>query len=109
SGPTPPQNYQQNASYMKGRAHLVLHGVDESSHLTVFSVGRATAINPSLFRDDVNYDGRAHLGSLSIYAASGRLGGLRVANVVFTGDSGLVGVHANDVQVTGDIFIGDIK
>src|SRR5205085_9773984 len=58
SGPAVATNYNQPGTlYMKGHASIVITGANESTNLGIFSVGRATAVNQALFRDDVTYDG----------------------------------------------------
>jgi hypothetical protein len=109
SGPAAPRLYQQpGTAYMKGHAGLVLSGATEDTHLSVFTVGRANAVNRAWFRDDVIYDGVADLAYVAITSANGRFGGLRLANTEFFAERGFTGVFAPDVQFTGPVLIGDI-
>jgi len=109
SGPAAPMKYNQpGIAYMKGHASLVLGGVDETSNVTVFSVGTGTAVNQGLFPDGVSYDGIADIGLLSIASADGRFGGIRTANAAYFRTSGRTGVYAPGVAVQGPTFIGDI-
>jgi hypothetical protein len=54
SGPAPAVNYNQPAvAYMKGHARIAIAGADETTNVSVFSVGRSNAANQGLFRGDV--------------------------------------------------------
>jgi hypothetical protein len=108
SAPAPPIRYNQSISYAKGNAGIVITGADESSNLSVFSVGRLTAVNPTLFRDDVAYDGFADLAYIAIASRNGRFGGLRAANVGFRAAKGLTGIHAPDVDFAGPVYLNEI-
>jgi CubicO group peptidase (beta-lactamase class C family) len=108
SGPALPVNYNQAVSYMKGHAGIVVSGADETTNLSVFSVGRANAVNAALFRSDVTYDGIADLAFVAITSANGKFGGLRTANARFWATTGFTGVYAPGVQFTGPVFIGDV-
>lgn len=109
SGPAAPRLYQQpSTAYMKGHAAIVVGGATEDTHLSVFTVGRANAVNQAWFRDDVLYDGVADLAYVAITSANGRFGGLRLANTTFFAHGGFTGVFAPDVQFTGPVLIGDI-
>ncbi len=109
SGPAAPENYNQpGVNYMKGHAGIVISGADETTNVSIFSVGKANAVNQSLFRSDVRYDAVADLAYLAILSANGKFGGLRAANASFTAVKGLTGIYAPDVQFTGDVYVGDI-
>lgn len=48
SGPATPTKYHQpTVNYVKGNAGIVITGANETSHLTIFTVGRATAFDPT--------------------------------------------------------------
>jgi hypothetical protein len=108
-GPALPVNYNQGVTYMKGHAGIVVTDADETSNLSVFSVGRANAVNQSLFKDDVTYDGFADVGFIAISSKNGKFGGLRTANVSYFATKGLTGVYAPGVQFTGPVYVGDIN
>jgi cyclophilin family peptidyl-prolyl cis-trans isomerase len=109
SGPAAPVKYNQaGVTYMKGRATIVVGGADGSTNLTIFSVGRATAVNQALFKSEVTYDGMADLALVAILPPSGTFGGLRSANANYSATSGLTGVYAPRVRIGGPLFIGDI-
>ena len=109
SGPAEPLNYNQNVSYMKGHAGLVIVGADERTNVTIFTVGRATAGNQALFKDDAPYDGIADIAYVAIHSANGNFGGLRSANARYWATSGFAGVYAPGVAFQGPVFVGDIS
>ena len=108
SGPATPVKYNQSVTYMKGQAAIVVGGVDATTNLSIFSVGRANAVNQALFRSEVAYDGMADISLVAIAPASGAIGGVRTANARYTGSSGLVGVYAPRVAISGPLFIGNV-
>ncbi|ACB76517.1 non-reducing end alpha-L-arabinofuranosidase family hydrolase [Opitutus terrae] len=108
SASAPPAKYNQSVSYVKGNAGIVITGADDSSNLSIFSVGRITAVNQALFRDEVSYDGFADLAYVAIASANGRFGGLRAANAGFRATAGLTGVYAPGVEFAGPVFVNDI-
>jgi uncharacterized delta-60 repeat protein len=72
SGPAAPSRYTQpGVNYMKGHATIVVVGANETSHLSVFTVGRANAIDQTLFRADVTYDGVADIACIAIASGDG--------------------------------------
>jgi outer membrane protein assembly factor BamB len=109
SGPGLPVNYQQNTSYMKGHAGITLAGADATSNLSVFSVGRANAVNQALFKDDATYDGFADIAYIAITSTDGKFGGLRTANASYFATKGITGLNAPGVEFTGPVFVGDIR
>ncbi len=109
SGPAPAVNYNQpGVSYMRGHASIVVSGADQTTNLSVFSVGTLTAVNQALFRGDVSYDGMADLAFVAISSANGKFGGLRTANASFLATKGAAGVYAPGVQFTGPVRVGNI-
>lgn len=112
AGPMLAANYNQpGTAYMKGHAGIVITGADETTNVSIFSVGTITALNQALFRSDVAYDGVADLAYLVIVSkgASGKFGGLRAANANFVGAKGMIGVVAPGVEFVGPVFVGDIN
>jgi hypothetical protein len=107
SGPAAPEKYNQSIGYMKGRAGIAITGADESTHVSIFSVGRANAIDQELFRD-VPYDGMADIAFLTITSVDGKFGSIRTANTRYSAARGLVGIYASDIEFTGPVLIGDI-
>jgi outer membrane protein assembly factor BamB len=109
SGPAPAVNYDQpSISYMKGHAGIVITGADETTNVSVFSVGRITAVNQALFKPDVTYDGMADLAYIAIASANGKFGGVRAANASFLATKGITGIYAPGVSFTGPVRVGDI-
>jgi hypothetical protein len=109
TGPATPIKYNQpDVTYMKGHASLVITGANETSNLTVFTVGTATAVNQALFPAGTTYDGIADIGLISIATTNGRFGGIRAANAGFFRAAGLTGISAPGVAVEGPTFVGDI-
>lgn len=108
TGPAAPVNYNQNVTYMKGHVGLVVAGATEDTHLSVFTVGRRTAVNQALFKDDVTYDGIADIAFVAIASANGKFGGLRLANVNCFASRGITGVYASGVAFQGPVYVGDI-
>src|SRR5690606_10732522 len=109
SGPSTPLNYvQPQVQYMKGHADIVVADANETTHLSVFSVGRANAVNQALFKADVTYDGVADIAFIAILSNNGKFGGLYAGNVSFFAVNGLTGLYAPDVAFGGPVTIGDI-
>lgn len=108
TGPMLPVLYNQDVTYMKGNARLTIVGADENTNLTVFSVGRMTAVNAALFKSASVYDGFGDLASIAIQSRDGKFGGIRTANAGFRATSGLTGLYAPGVQFTGPVFINDL-
>lgn len=110
TGPAPAVKYNQpNVSYVRGHAGIVISGADETTNVSIFSVGRANAVNQALFRDDVTYDGVADIAFIAVLSANGRFGGIRAANASFSATKGTTGVYAPGVTFTGPIWLGDIN
>src|SRR5690606_9809704 len=131
SGPAYPAAYNQGVSYIKGHASLTIVGADQSTNVSVFTVGRATAFDPTggydlvlgptetnlpanngspLFegRTAEDYDGVADLALISIQSDSGTFGGLRCANASFFAVSGSTGVAAPGVAFAGPFYVHNI-
>ncbi|WP_237702477.1 hypothetical protein [Opitutus terrae] len=110
SGPAVAEKYNQSSiSYMKGHARIVIAGADEQTNVSIFTVGRTTAVNQSLFKDTANYDGIADIAYIAISSPTGRFGGIRAANAQFFAAKGFTGVYAPGVQFTGPVYLGDIS
>ena len=110
SGPAVAENYNQpTVSYMKGHATIVIAGADESTNVSVFSVGSITAVNQSLFKTGVSYDGMADLACLAVLSINGKFGGIRTANTSYFASHGLTGVYAPGVQIVGPSYVGEIS
>jgi hypothetical protein len=103
-----PLSYNQAVKYMKGHASIVITGATQDSHLSIFSVGRANAVDQQLFKPEVNYDGWADVAFVAIASLDGKFGGLRAANATFFASRGVTGVYAPNVAITGPLYLGDI-
>jgi hypothetical protein len=108
SGPALPVKYNQDSLYMKGHATITVTGANATTYLSVFSVGPLTAVNQTLFKPEVAYDGVADIALISISSPTGAFGGLLTANTGFFGTSGSTGVHAPNVIFAGPIYVSDI-
>jgi hypothetical protein len=109
SGPALPLNYNQGTSYMKGHAGIVVTGANETTNLSVFSVGRGTAVNQALFKDSVTYDGLADIAFIAIQSTNGKFGGLRTSDTSYWATKGITGIYAPGVAFQGPVFVGDIS
>lgn len=108
SGPQTATNYNQpNVTYMKGHAGIVVTGADETTNLSVFSVGRITAVNQSLFTD-ADYDGVADIAFIAVQSNVGRMAAVRAANTSFWSTHGLTGLYAPGVAFAGPVRLCDI-
>jgi hypothetical protein len=138
SGPGNPTKYNQDLigagfpGYIKGHAGIVVTGANETTNLSIFTVGRATAFDPtggynillgpgpanvpanngsSLFAGHgaTSYDGMADVAFVAIASTNGKFGGLRSANASYWATAGPTGVFAPGVEFTGPVFVGDIN
>ncbi len=131
TSPAAPLLYTQAVNYMKGHATVTVVGADQTTNLSVFTVGRATAFDPTgaydflvgptetnlpenngslLFagREAGDYDGVADLALISIQSDSGTFGGLRCANASFFAVNGLTGISAPGVAFAGPVYVHNI-
>ncbi|HWA88171.1 MAG TPA: immunoglobulin domain-containing protein, partial [Opitutus sp.] len=136
SGPANPVNYTQDFAYMKGHVGLVVAGADETTNISVFTVGRATAFDPTghynilvapstpgsggpndpaangsgLFANQsaTAYDGVADIAFIAIASTNGKFGGVRASDARCEAVNGLTGIYAPGVAFAGPLFIGDI-
>ncbi|ACB77889.1 NHL repeat containing protein [Opitutus terrae PB90-1] len=110
SGPARAEKYNQDSvSYMKGHAGIVIAGATEQTNVSVFSVGKATAVNQALFKEGESYDGIADLAFIAILSSDGKFGGIRAANATFFADKGHTGIYAPGVDFSGPVFVGDVS
>ncbi|MEY4940785.1 MAG: hypothetical protein RIQ93_2520 [Verrucomicrobiota bacterium] len=108
SPPAAPTKYNQTLPYAKGLATIAIVGANETSHVSIFSVGPATAVAQNLFRPDVSYDGMADIACLSIASANGTFGSISAGNTRFSAAKALTGLFAPEVRFNGPVVIGDI-
>lgn len=97
---------QSGVAYVMGHASIVISGADETTNVSIFSVGRMTAVNQGLFLQSSAYDGVADLALLAINSRNGRFGGIRAANARFWSD-GLSGIYAPGVNFSGPVNVHD--
>lgn len=109
TGPAIATNYNQPGTrYMKGHAGIVIVGANETTNVSVFSVGPVTAVSQALFLDGVTYDGVADIAYIAIYSTNGKFGGVRTANTSYFAAQGITGLYAPGVQFGGPVLIGEI-
>lgn len=110
SGPATAVNYNQpGVAYVRGHGSIVITDANETTNVSVFSVGRITAINQTLFNKPIEaYDGMADLASIAILSANGKFGGVRTANTSYFATKGLTGIYAPGVEFTGPVYVGNI-
>lgn len=110
TAPAPATKYNQpDVSYMKGHAAIIVTGADETTNVSVFSVGRITAANQNLFSDSTAYDGVADIAYIAAFTRNGKFGGIRAANAAFVASEGIAGICAPGVLFTGPVYVGDIS
>lgn len=110
AAPAPPVLYNQpEVAYKKGDAYIFIAGADETTNLSVFTVGRITAVNQALFRDNVTYDGMADIAAIGIISTNGKFGGIYAGNAGFGAQEGVTGLFAPGIDFSGPIRIHDIR
>ncbi|HVU22824.1 MAG TPA: glycoside hydrolase family 5 protein [Opitutus sp.] len=132
TGPAAPVNYTQAVNYMKGHAGIVIVGADETTNVSVFTVGRATAFDPTghynitkpisatndpatngspLFagHEATHYDGVAGIAFIAIQSRNGMFGGVRTANANYFAHRGLTGLYAPGIAFSGPIYLGNLE
>ncbi len=104
ASPMAPALYNQSGiQYMKGDATVILAGADETTHVSIYSVGPLT--NPGVTRADVTYAGWADVRAMGIVSANGKLGGIHQGNVAYAASLGLVGIYAPTVDTVGSLIV----
>jgi hypothetical protein len=116
---------------MKGHAGIVITGANETTNVSIFTVGRATAFDPTgafnmllpigptnnpasngspLFagHEATDYDGIADIAYIAIASVNGKFGGLRAADAACFATNGFTGVYAPGVQFAGPVYLHDI-
>ena len=94
---------------MKGNAGIVITGANEMTNVSVFSVGKITAVNQALFINGVTYDGVADLAYIAILSTNGKFGGVHTADASYFATKGYTGIYAPGVTFTGPVYVGDIS
>lgn len=107
TGPARPTKYNQDVSYMRGHATVVLSGTTANTHVSIFSAGTVT--NPGVVKSGEVYDGHADLAALAIQSGEGRLAAIRCGNAAFINSAGAIGVIAPGVVIEpGPVNIHDV-
>ena len=106
--PDRPKKYNQEINYVKGSANIKVEDADESTYLSIFTVGRINAANQDLFPVGESYDAVADITLLEITNSTG-FGGILCANTHFSASSGDVGLKAPGIPVSVRVLIGDIE
>ena len=102
-----PPLYNQQVKYVTGTASIIIEGAGASTFFSVFTVGRINAVNQALFPLGQRYDAQADIKLVEVINSVG-FGGMQLANTVFSGRTGKVGVDARDVHIAVRLTIGDI-
>ncbi|ACB76443.1 serine hydrolase [Opitutus terrae] len=109
SEPALPRHYHQDIRYVKGHATLVIADADETTNVSAFSVGRGNAVNQALFKADVAYDGIADLAALALHGSAGKAAGIFMGNAHLFAASGVTGIFADGIAVSGPARLGNIS
>lgn len=104
-----PVKYNQAIKYVKGHATIIIAGADETTNVSVFTVGRVNAVNPDLFPAGMQYDGVADIKAIGIQSVDGRFGGIRAADAEFWGTKGWVGINATRVKIVGPVRLMNLS
>ncbi len=128
--PANPVKYNQSVDYMKGHATITITGADETSNVSIFTVGRMTAFDPTggydmtkpiddtnkpanngspLFNMGESYDGVADVALITISSPTGRFGGVRAANARFYAVAGHTGLFAPAVRFAGPVYLHELN
>ena len=102
-----PPLYNQQVKYVTGTASIIIEGADASTFFSVFTVGKINAVNQALFPLGQRYDAQADIKLVEVINSIG-FGGMQLANTVFSGRTGKVGIDARNVPVTVRLTLGDI-
>jgi hypothetical protein len=106
--PDRPKKYNQDINYVKGSASIKVEDADETTFLSIFTVGRINAINQDLFPTGESYGAVANITLLEITNSKG-FGGILCANTHFSASSGDVGLKAPGIPISVRVLIGDIE
>jgi hypothetical protein len=104
-----PVKYNQAIKYVKGHATIIIVGADETTNVSVFTVGPKTAIDQALFPEGMQYDGVADIKAIGLQSVDGRFGGIRAADTEFWGTKGWVGINATRVKIVGPVRLMNLS
>jgi hypothetical protein len=109
-------NYNQpGVQYVKGLATFTIQGSDSTTNLNLFSVGSITAVNQDLFAGGKTGGNNVVDAARVLIVADptnpggfSTMGSIRAGNVIFSDETGPVGISAANVNVQGPVLVGDI-
>lgn len=107
--PALPLHYDQDIRYVKGHATLLIADADESTNVSAFSVGRGNAVNQTLFKAGVDYDGIADLAALALQGSAGKAAGIYMGNAHLFAADGVTGIVADGIAVSGPVRLGNVS
>ena len=105
--PALPPRYNQTVRYVTGKASVVIEGADATTFFSIFTVGRINSVNQALFPVGQVYDALANVKLVEVINSTG-FGGMQLANAVFSGNDGKVGIDARGVSILVRLTVGDI-
>lgn len=111
----PADNYTDFATqkYVQGVATFTIEGSDETTNVSIYSLGSVNAQAQLFDEDHQGGNNVANVSLLLIESDGGVLGnafgGIFAGNAVFGGDESLVGLAAEKIQFFGPINIGGIE
>lgn len=108
TGPVVPEKYEGATRYMKGHAGIVITGANETTNVSVFSVGRATEEVLVRVKDGAELDGTADIAFIAITSENGKFGSVRTGNVSYFAERGVTGLYAPGVVFQGVVEVGDV-
>ncbi len=88
---------QPGTRYVTGKPTITIEQNTADTYVSVFTVGKATAVNQTLFPEGQTYDGVADVALLKVTGSA--LGAVRAGNVRFSSESGLTGIFAPNTDV----------
>ena len=105
--PVYPLRYNQAIKYVVGKPEIFIEHAEASTFLSIFTVGKINAVNQALFPVGQAYDAQADIKLVKVLNSTG-FGGMQLANVLFSGNTGEVGINAEGVPITVRLTVGDI-
>ena len=105
--PAYPSRYNQLTKYVTGKPSVVIEGANKYTFFSIFTVGKINAVNHSIFPAGQTYDAMADVKLVEVINSTG-FGGLQFSNVLFSGNTGKVGIDAKDVPISIRMTVYDI-
>ena len=106
---------QTGVQYVTGTPSFYIQNSNLSTNFTLSTVGPVTSpIWDTLAIEGVEHDGVADVQSLTIISnpldlGGSLFGGIRMANSLFSGSNGIIGISAPNISVQNSVIIGDIE